>query len=274
MAVTIAHASISENGNAGWDGKAKAGDQTGREVCTRSWYAKGWNVMLRYPDPEIAKKAAADAKKLAACNLDGYDQSQRNTLYQALKKYNFDVDAYIKSGEKTETDCSELMYAVYACHIPKMRRDSNAPATSTMRKEFLQWGFKEYTEKKYLTTDENLQIGDVLVKEGSHTAMAVTNGKNVKTAAAPQTAQTAQTTKGVFDMEMTTVCNGCTGEEVKALQILLKGRGFKDDQKKALIVDGDFGSRTEQAVKKAQRKYGITDDGVAGKQTWSKLLGV
>lgn len=32
----IAHASISENRNTGWDGKAKAGDQTGREVYTRS----------------------------------------------------------------------------------------------------------------------------------------------------------------------------------------------------------------------------------------------
>ena len=33
----LVHASIAETGGAGWDGKAKAGDQTGKEVCVRSW---------------------------------------------------------------------------------------------------------------------------------------------------------------------------------------------------------------------------------------------
>ena len=52
----LVHASISENGNAGWDGKAKTGDQTGREVCTRSFYKKPWNVMLRYKNSSVASK--------------------------------------------------------------------------------------------------------------------------------------------------------------------------------------------------------------------------
>ena len=81
----LVHASISENGNAGWDGKAKTGDQTGREVCTRSFYKKPWNVMLRYKDSSVASKASKIAIKLAKSNLVGYDQSERNTLYKALK---------------------------------------------------------------------------------------------------------------------------------------------------------------------------------------------
>ena len=55
MAVRIGHASIDENGSA--TGGA-AGDQTGKEVCIRSWYAKGWKVLLRAKDPAVRKKIA------------------------------------------------------------------------------------------------------------------------------------------------------------------------------------------------------------------------
>lgn len=198
MSVTICHASISENGNAGWDGKSKAGDQTGREVCTRLWYDKSWDIVLRYKDVALAKKAAKIAKKLANSNLVGYDQSQRNTLYQALKKNNWNVDAYIKSGVKTETDCSAFMYAVWCCLIPAMRSDSNAPTTSTMRGTFSKYGFTVYKETKYTRSEQNLLTGDVLVKESAHTVMAITNGINAsvgKTNTTPTKPSTPTSTK-------------------------------------------------------------------------------
>ena len=44
MAVTICHASIDEHGSAK---NGAAGDQTKKEVCTRSWYSKPWGIMLR-----------------------------------------------------------------------------------------------------------------------------------------------------------------------------------------------------------------------------------
>lgn len=185
----LVHASISENGNAGWDGKAKAGDQTGKEVCTRSFYKKPWNVMLRYKDASIAAKVAKIAIKLAKSNLVGYDQSERNTLYKALKKYNWDVDAYIASGKKTETDCSAFVYACYCCLIPSMRSDSNAPTTSTMRNKFSNHGFSVHTGSKYTGSDAYLKPGDVLIKEGHHTAMNTSTGSKVSgsssSAAAP-----------------------------------------------------------------------------------------
>lgn len=167
----LVHASISENNNAGWDDNAKAGDQTGKEVCIRSWYSKPWDIMLRYPDKSISKKAVAAAVKLANSNLVGYNQSKRNTLYRALKKYNFDVDAYIKSGVKTETDCSAFVYAVFACFIPAMRSDDNAPVTSTMRSLYSKWGFVVHTGAGYLSGD-NIINGDILVNENLHTAIA------------------------------------------------------------------------------------------------------
>ena len=176
----LVHASISENNNAGWDGKSKAGDQTGKEVCVRSWYSKPWDIMLRYPDKTIAAKAAVAAVKLANSNLVGYNQSKRNTLYKALKSVNFDVDAYIKSGKKTETDCSAFVYAVYCCFIPNMRSDGNSPVTSTMRNLYKKWGFDVYTGYGYLTGINTIN-GDILVKEGVHTAIA-TDGTTTGTA--------------------------------------------------------------------------------------------
>lgn len=189
MSVTICHASIDEHGTA--HGGA-AGDQTGKEVKCSSWYSKPWDVMLRYPDASIAKKAAEIAKKLADSELVGYDQYQRNTLYQALKKHNWNVDAYIKSGEKTETDCSAFMYACYCCLIPAMRADGNAPTTSTMSDLFTKHGFTAFTDSKYKSQDAYLQVGDVLVKKSAHTVMAITAGSK-----AGATTTTGTTTKVV-----------------------------------------------------------------------------
>lgn len=169
--MNLVHASISENSNAGWDGNAKAGDQTGKEVCVRSWYCKPWDFLLRYPDKTISRKASSTAVKLANSGLVGYDQSERNSLYNALKRYNFDVDEYIKSGQKTETDCSAFVYAVYACFIPGMRSNDNAPVTSTMKELYRGWGFVVHTGAGYLS-GTNIIDGDILVNENSHTAIA------------------------------------------------------------------------------------------------------
>lgn len=172
----LVHASISETGGSGWDGKAKAGDQNSKEVCVRSWYSRPWDIALRYPDDKIRLKAAAAAVKLANSNLVGYDQSERNTLYKALKSCNWDVDAYIKSGKKTETDCSAFVYAVYCCFVPSMRSDGNAPRTATMINKYRDWGFAIITKENVnLSSGYGLTNGDIVVKENSHTAM-VTDG--------------------------------------------------------------------------------------------------
>lgn len=167
----LVHSSISENANTGFDGKAKSGDQTGKEVCVRSWYSAPWDIMLRYHDKRIAEKAAAAAVKLANSNLVGYDQSERNTLYKALKAVNFDVDAYIKTGKKTESDCSSFVYAVFSCFVPGMRSDGNAPVTSTMINLYKKWGFDVFTGSDYLNGNKLIN-GDILVKERVHTVIA------------------------------------------------------------------------------------------------------
>lgn len=177
----IVHSSISENGTNGWDGKAKAGDQTGKEVCTRTWYNKPWDMVLRYPDITISAQARDIAIKLANSNLVGYDQSQRNTLYKELEKNKWDVDKYIKSGIKTESDCSSFVYTVYCCVLPKLRGESNAPRTATMKSFMISKGFKCYTASDYTSSTNKLVKGDLLNKAGSHVVMFAGNDVDVDT---------------------------------------------------------------------------------------------
>lgn len=60
---------------------------------------------------------------------------------------------------------------------------------------------------------------------------------------------------------------GSSGSSVRKLQILLNGLGYDCGK-----VDGDFGTKTEKAVKAFQKANGLDDDGDVGKDTWSKLI--
>ena len=63
-----------------------------------------------------------------------------------------------------------------------------------------------------------------------------------------------------------TLKKGSTGEKVKELQRRLKELGYYSNS-----IDGDYGSKTVEAVKAFQKKNGLTDDGVAGEATLKKL---
>lgn len=56
---------------------------------------------------------------------------------------------------------------------------------------------------------------------------------------------------------------GSTGTAVKAVQYELRN----------LDVDGDFGPKTEAAVRTFQSKHGLDVDGVVGPRTWAALFG-
>lgn len=81
----IVHASINEKGTISG---GKTGDQTGREICVRSYYEHphGWTYHLRYEDPDEKKEApkSADSKFYPACD----------------KKYKSLVDGLKSVGEK------------------------------------------------------------------------------------------------------------------------------------------------------------------------------
>ena len=61
---------------------------------------------------------------------------------------------------------------------------------------------------------------------------------------------------------------GDKGEEVKYVQILLIGMGYDLGKWGA---DGDFGAKTEAAVKQFQKSKGLKVDGIVGPKTWAAL---
>ena len=74
-----------------------------------------------------------------------------------------------------------------------------------------------------------------------------------------------QTERVVYDMK--TLRNGSRGTQLKVLQFLLNAKGHN-----AGNADGIFGANTQKAVKAFQKAYGLSVDGIVGKNTWSKLL--
>ncbi len=72
-----------------------------------------------------------------------------------------------------------------------------------------------------------------------------------------------------------TVLIGSQGDAVEELQILLNqrlGNQILFRSLVPLVVDGDFGDRTNAAVLTYQEHYALNADGVVGNQTWTSLL--
>ena len=178
MSIRIGHARIDENGCA--HGGA-AGDQTGKEVCITGWYSKPWTVVLRPKDPAVAEAMAVAMEAACANDNIGYDQYQRNTLNTQAKGVGYDLS---KVAVKCECDCSSLVtVCAQAAGVEIPYTSGNAPRTGTMKTVFTGTGaFEALTDSKYLNSDTYLKRGDVLLKPGSHTAMALDNGTGVQTA--------------------------------------------------------------------------------------------
>lgn len=62
-----------------------------------------------------------------------------------------------------------------------------------------------------------------------------------------------------------TIKKGSKGEAVELLQELLVVKGY------VLVIDGDFGPKTEAAVKDFQNKQHLKVDGIVGPLTWNAL---
>lgn len=259
MAIKIGHASSDENRKASG---GVAGDQTGGEVCIRSWYSSPWDTVLRCIDSAKAEKMARACEAACANNNIGYDQFQRNTLNEQAKKVNYCLD---KIKTPCECDCSSLMtVCAQAAGIDVPYVYGNAPYTGNMKDLFTKTGcFAAFTTSKYLTSDKYLRRGDILVRTSGHTAMALENGSS------GGAASTNKTTGEVCSVELTTLSKGNKGTQVKAMQILLIGYGYSCGSSGA---DGDFGSGTYAALIKFQKAKKLTQDGICGAKTWVKLL--
>ena len=167
-------------GNAVGDENNKArggepGDQTGKELRIQPWYKnkKGWRV-FRPKSYEVAQKLAEDMR--AACNnLNiGYDQKQRNTLYNVAQRFGFDCK---EVDEPCECDCSSLVRVCLA-YAGIMLSNFN---TATEPSKLINSGqFDELTGIEVTDTPDYLRTGDILVTAvKGHTAIVLNNGDRV-----------------------------------------------------------------------------------------------
>ena len=176
-----------------------AGDQTGGEWKVRGWYNRPWTAVIRFEDPDIDERIATEGEDACKNIRIGYDQSQRQTFWRELKNAGYHAKN-IKT--KCETDCSAGTLGIakavgYQTGNEKLKAIDqtgySGNAVSILRKA----GAKVYRAKKYLTSDKYIKRGDILVNEGHHVAINLTDGSEVKKAEAAEKAkaQKADVTK-------------------------------------------------------------------------------
>lgn len=248
MAVKVGSARIDENGKTHG---GKAGDQNGKEVSTQAWYRhkKGWRV-LRCKSADKADKIAR-AMQAACDNANiGYDQYQRDTLYNLAKTVDFDPG---RVKTPCETDCSALVRVclAYAGITVKNFRTPNEASILLRSGEFI-----ELKESRYTDQSSYLRRGDILVtRTQGHTVVVLSNGSKAETTPAEETPRTI-------------LKRGMKGDDVRRLQQRLMELGYALPRYGA---DGDYGSETVTAVKAFQLDRGLEADGIAGEATLAAL---
>lgn len=169
MTVYVGNAVCDENGHARG---GKPGDQTGRELRIQPWYlnAKGWRV-FRAKDPAVAKKIADDMRWACDNMAIGYNQSTRNTLYNAAKPFDFDC---AKVTELCECDCSSL---VRVCVLYAGIKINDFNTTSEPTRLLNTGAFDEMVGEKYTDESAYLREGDILVtRTKGHTLVILNDG--------------------------------------------------------------------------------------------------
>lgn len=250
--VIIAHASLGEGGKVK---NGVAGDQTGKEVCKRSWYSKPWNYVIRFRNAIMRDRIATCMEMAAENDHIGYDQNQRNTLLKECRKYNYDVS---KVMIDCEVDCSSLVsIACMYAGVPEslLVMNGNCATTRTLRNLLKLTGEVDvYQTALYTGRPDRLLRGDILLAEGSHVAVVV-----------------QEDNKNPYKLSKISLTSGCKGESVKWLQWALNHNGAN------LVIDGIFGKQTKLAVMIFQKDNDDEDgwplkvDGIAGPKTLGAL---
>lgn len=261
MTVRIAHASIDENGKAAG---GRAGDQTTKELCCRDWYNKGWNVLLRPIHPDLADISAIVIESACLNDMIGYDQQGRNTLYAKAKEFDFDMNLI---DSPCECDCSSLVHVCAIAGGANLTYGDNGLTTRTMVSAFVASGdYIKITDSKYLTSDKYLQRGDILVKEGSHTVMVLTNGEKVVTSNVSNDVPTIH-----YSVRLPMLARGARSDAVRAMQQLLIAKGYSIPKYGAC---GVFNEETENALLCFQEDMNLKPDAKCSPDTWRALLGL
>ena len=232
MGIIFGSARIDENGNIAG---GAAGDQTGSEVSTQSYYmhSKGW-YCLRPKDATVASKIATAMKQACSNSHIGYDQNQRNTCWSKLKKYG----TLGAIAENCETDCSAL---VRCCIYQATGRDVGDMYTGNLASNLENSGL--FNSRFSVSSEAQLYNGDVLVtKSTGHTVVVVSgrarSGSSSGSSSTSSTSSSTSSTSSSWKATGTATCadNGVNVRATPAGTILgqlNKGNRFEVDGKKS-----------------------------------------
>ena len=240
--ITLGHASISENGTV----NGQPGDQTGNEVCTRTWQegtAGYWHTVIRANDPNVAEKIATAMRKACDNNNIGYGQSDRLSLYTKAQAKNWDLS---KITEKCNTDCSAL---VAVCVNAAGISVSGSMTTYNEVQVLSNTGKFEIIKTN---SSNNLKRGDIVLSN-DHTAVVLSGELPMPKLSYPM------------------LQYGDSGVEVSMVQTMLKTLYYPD-----LGTGGAFYSYTKECVVNFQKMVFPNNssewDGIVGPKTWNALI--
>ena len=189
--VYIAHAVGDERGKA-FGGSP--GDQTGREVLVSPWRRndKGW-IVLRPKDRAVASAIAYDARAAAENPNIGYDQHDRNTLFEAAQKVGY-ACALVQTP--CECDCSSLVRVCLWYAGIKVGHFNTASERDVLMRS---GAFIELTDPAYTESSALLMEGDILVtKTKGHTCIVLTDGADAEVTPDPEPEPEPTYTKVVY----------------------------------------------------------------------------
>ena len=169
----LGHASISEKGTI----NGLAGDQTGGEVTTRSYYDKKWLYIYRPTSINLAESLVKSMYNACENNNIGYGQSDRLTLYYEclrLVKGGRILPSTIKDvTKKVNCDCSSL---VALCCIACGLRVNPSMTTWNQYGELKATGCFEIINFATIKSPDYLDYGDILQAE-QHTAIVLESNR-------------------------------------------------------------------------------------------------
>lgn len=275
--VYVGSAAIDERGKA--TGGA-AGDQTGRELRTQAWYmhSLGW-VVIRARSAAVRAKIAA-AMRAACLNARiGYDQGQRDTLYNVSKQLGFDP---AKVTTPCECDCSSLVRVccAFAGIMVASFRTYNEPAVLKATGQF-----DVLTDKAYTNYPDRLLAGDILcTPQSGHTVVVLNDGDKAYAPLPDPVMSGPIDTQNVPWLKF-----GSKGNAVAYMQMLLAKQGSKYALPKSAKPGALYGydgiwkttfkitCETERVFRQWQKDVFPNQpkewDGICGPKCWSKLTG-
>ena len=251
MAYVIGSARIDEHGKITG---GSAGDQTGKEVSTQAMYthSKGWYV-LRPKSDAVANGMASTMKRACNNNNIGYDQGNRLGI----------ISHGTGSTVKTECDCSSL---VRQCIKEASGKDVGNFNTANEKAVLSDSGLFEPAVS--YKAGMKLYDGDVLVtKTKGHTAIVV-DGEPRKSSSSASEGFTGGfptlPSRGYFKIGDGYQRLKNYDASIRKIQSFLKWYGC------SINVDGDYGPKTAECVKKFQKAVKISIDGQYGSKTLAK----